>query len=81
MTAAPSTHGPPVAARSPRAAAGRATHVARQFARALRRAVTPAAGDAAGDAAARGARIVMPVFHPPGVIRVITPAEAEAISR
>lgn len=74
------THAP---ARSPRpAAAGRAAHVARTFARALRRAVGPATVRVPHDKMAAAARVpgtgAAPVFHPPGVIRVVTPAELDA---
>lgn len=75
------TYGPAAAARSPRrAAAGRAAHVAREFARALRRAFGPTTVGVARNGAAAGASAgtTAPVFHPPGVIRVVTPAELDA---
>lgn len=67
-----SAHGTPATARSVRPApAGWAAHVTRAFAHALRRAVGPATIGLPSNGAA-------PVFHPPGVIRVVTPAELGA---
>lgn len=78
-----STHGTHAPAHSPRpAATGRAAHVARTFARALWRAVGPATVRIPHDTVAAAPRVpgagAAPVFHPPGVIRVVTPAELDA---